>query len=74
MIFEGQITGGKEIYNFPSQREEVKVYTTSDITIAFWINHAKSYGAEIEVTSPGGFIGVCGSQARVTGTADVVIL
>lgn len=74
MIYEGAVSGGKELYNFPDSRDEVKVYTDADITIAFWLPFAETYGPEIAVTAPGDFVAVCNARGRITGTANVVVI
>lgn len=74
MIFEGQVTTVYTDFNFPLARDEVRVYTTADITIAFRNTKNESFGDEIEVAAPGGFVAVCGSIGRITGTAYVKIL
>jgi hypothetical protein len=74
MIWEGTITTPKVIYNFPVGREEVRVYTDADITIEFWMGGIKAYGDPVAVVAPGSFVGVCGSQGRITGAANVTIL
>lgn len=72
MFLEEQVTGSK-VFNVSDTLEEVRVYTDTDVTIAFWSVKLNSYGPEINIAAPGDFVGVCGGLARITGTARVVV-
>lgn len=72
MFLEEAVSGSKE-FNVTEGRDEVKVYTDTDVTISFWSVELNSWGPEIDVVAPGDFVAVCGGLARVTGTARVVV-
>lgn len=72
MFLEESITGSKE-FTVSESREEVKVYTDADVTIAFWSVKLNSWGPEIDIVAPGDFVAVLSANARITGTARVVV-
>lgn len=72
MFLEESITGSKE-FNVPDTREEIRVYTDSDVTVSYYSQSLKSWGPEIEVTAPGDFVAVISGNVRITGTARVVV-
>lgn len=72
-FFEGSISGEQEI-PVSDTRDEIRVYTSADVTVAFWIGGTvNDWGPEIPVTSPVERVPVVSGKMRVTGTADLVI-
>lgn len=72
MFFEGNITDS-QVIPVPDTREEIKVYTDTDVTVSFFSFKLNDWGPEIDVIAPGDFVVTCGNQMRVTGTARVVV-
>ena len=75
MIWEGLVTGSKEIKNFPTEGE-VQFHTDADVTIAFWFPKkgvSGDWGDPLSVAAPGDWVGVGSSLALVTGTANIII-
>ncbi len=73
MLYDNEITTTAEVYNLP-EGDEVQIHTDADITIAFWNPRLKAYGPEIDILTPGNFVGVGHNRARLTGAANVRII
>jgi len=73
MLFDAEITTTAEVLNLPAG-QEVQIHTDADITIAYWNPRLKAYGPEIDILTPGNFVGVGHNKARLTGAANVRIL
>lgn len=66
------VSGSKE-FTIPDTREEVRVYVDSDVTISYFDPKLNNWGPEIDIVAPGDFIAVINGNARITGTARVIV-
>jgi hypothetical protein len=73
MLFDAEITTTAEVFNLPIG-DEIQIHTDADITIAYWNPRLGVYGPEIDIITPGNYVGVGHNRARLTGAANVRIL